>query len=126
MPDDIPGNRVCSAPNRTILVVDDISENLLLLDSLLTAQGYTVRLAPSGAMALRAIAQQPPDLILLDILMPNMDGYEVCRRLKASEQTRSIPVIFSQRPCRRAAIRPEGLSWVGQTTLPNLCRWKKL
>lgn len=94
MPDDIPGNRVCSAPNRTILVVDDISENLLLLDSLLTAQGYTVRLAPSGAMALRAIAQQPPDLILLDILMPNMDGYEVCRRLKASEQTRSIPVIF--------------------------------
>ena len=46
MPDDIPGNRVCSAPNRTILVVDDISENLLLLDSLLTAQGYTVRLAP--------------------------------------------------------------------------------
>jgi PAS domain S-box-containing protein len=94
MPDDITGNRVCPAANRTILIVDDIPENLRLLDSLLTAQGYIVRLAPSGAMALRAIKQQAPDLILLDILMPQMDGYEVCRRLKASEQTRSIPVIF--------------------------------
>ena len=78
----------------TIVVVDDTPENLLLLMEMLSGQGYRVRLAPSGERALQSIHKEPPDLILLDILMPEMDGFEVCRLLKADEQLRDIPVIF--------------------------------
>jgi len=77
-----------------ILVVDDNSANLRLLSNILTAQGYKVRPAPDGQLALRSVAVEQPDLILLDIKMPWMDGYEVCRRLKADEKHREIPVIF--------------------------------
>jgi diguanylate cyclase (GGDEF)-like protein len=77
-----------------ILVVDDIPENLTILTNILTERGYTVRPAINGQIALKAARHVPPDLILLDIMMPGMDGYEVCRQLKASEQTREIPVIF--------------------------------
>ena len=77
-----------------ILVVDDTPDNLRLLSSLLREQGYKVRKVTSGKFALKAVLFAPPDLILLDILMPDLDGYEVCQRLKASEQTRDIPVIF--------------------------------
>jgi PleD family two-component response regulator len=77
-----------------ILVVDDNSANLKLLSNILTAQGYKVRPAPDGQLALRSVAVEQPDLILLDIKMPWMDGYEVCRRLKADEKHREIPVIF--------------------------------
>jgi PAS domain S-box-containing protein len=77
-----------------ILVVDDVPDNLRLLSQILTEQGYTVRVASSGARALTAALAQPPELILLDIIMPQMDGYEVCRRLKADERTREIPVLF--------------------------------
>lgn len=78
----------------SVLVVDDIQANLRLLIDFLRSEDYTVRLAPSGALALKAVAHQAPDLILLDIDMPDMDGYEVCRRLKAQETSREIPVIF--------------------------------
>ncbi|WP_448381513.1 response regulator [Gloeomargarita sp.] len=78
----------------TILVVDDTLENLDVLDDLLTGQGYEVRRAIDGAMALRAAAAEPPDLILLDIMMPGMDGYEVCAKLKSDPQTWGVPVIF--------------------------------
>lgn len=94
MLDSRPPHLNSQAAAKDILVIDDIAENLRLLDSLLSAQGYTVRLAPSGALALTAIQQRLPDLILLDIRMPTMDGYEVCQRLKADERTRGIPVIF--------------------------------
>ncbi|HBL62419.1 MAG TPA: hybrid sensor histidine kinase/response regulator [Cyanobacteria bacterium UBA8803] len=77
-----------------ILVVDDQPNNLRLLSNLLTEHGYQVRKVLSGHLALKAIQVNPPDLILLDILMPEIDGYEVCSLLKASEQTRDIPVIF--------------------------------
>jgi DNA-binding response OmpR family regulator len=77
-----------------ILVVDDLLENLRLLASLLMEAGYEVRRAPDGAMALSNVPRFQPDLILLDIMMPEMDGYEVCQRLKANEQTQGIPVIF--------------------------------
>ena len=77
-----------------ILIVDDTAANLQLLSGMLKGQGYRTRLAKSGAAALRAAASQPPDLILLDIMMPEMDGYEVCRRLKADAELRGIPVIF--------------------------------
>lgn len=77
-----------------ILVVDDTPDNLSLMSGLLK-QDYQVKVAPSGERALRiAQSERPPDLILLDVMMPEMDGYEVCRRLKADERTRDIPVVF--------------------------------
>jgi PAS domain S-box-containing protein len=77
-----------------ILVVDDTTANLQLLTRLLTAHGYTVHPASDGELALEFVRSTLPDLILLDIRMPGMDGYEVCRRLKADKRTHSIPVIF--------------------------------
>ena len=78
----------------TILVVDDTPENLTLMASLLK-DNYQVRVANHGDRALKiALSDQPPDLILLDIMMPDIDGYEVCRRLKADVATRDIPIIF--------------------------------
>jgi len=77
-----------------ILIVDDTLENLQLLSNTLTDQGYKIRGAAKGQMAIRTARSFPPDLILLDIKMPGMDGYEVCEHLKADEQTRDIPVIF--------------------------------
>ncbi|HEX6382446.1 MAG TPA: response regulator, partial [Acidimicrobiia bacterium] len=65
-----------------ILVVDDTPANIKLLDAVLGSQGYTVIPAASGAEALALVDEEPPDLVLLDILMPGMDGYEVCRRLR--------------------------------------------
>jgi PAS domain S-box-containing protein len=78
----------------SILVVDDVPMNLRFLMEMLTAQGYAVRPAPSGALALESARITPPDLILLDIKMPEMDGYTVCEHLKADARTRDIPVIF--------------------------------
>ncbi|WP_413173541.1 response regulator [Anabaena azotica] len=77
-----------------ILIVDDTPNNLHLLSSMLEEQGYEVRCANSGAIALRAVEMEHPDIILLDINMPNMNGYEVCERLKLDPQTHDIPVIF--------------------------------
>jgi len=78
----------------TILVVDDTPENLSLMSSLLK-DSYQVRAANHGERALKiAFSDQPPDLILLDIMMPDIDGYEVCRQLKAEASTRDIPIIF--------------------------------
>jgi len=77
-----------------IIVVDDTPANLQLLTGMLKERGYKVRPVPSGKLALQAAKKDPPDLILLDIMMPEMDGYEVCERLKADERLREIPVIF--------------------------------
>ncbi len=77
-----------------ILIVDDTPVNLSLLSRMLTAEGYQVQAAPNGAQALEAARSVFPDLILLDILMPEMDGYEVCERLKADARTSEIPIIF--------------------------------
>ncbi len=82
---DIKGN---------ILVVDDTPANLRLLSGMLTEQGYKVRSVISGPMALTATHNAPPDLILLDINMPDMNGYQVCEQLKADQQTCDIPIIF--------------------------------
>ena len=65
-----------------ILIVDDIGANLKLLDKILKPEGYKIRLVPAGELAFHAAEIEKPDLILLDIMMPGMDGYEVCRRLK--------------------------------------------
>jgi len=78
----------------TIMVVDDTPANLKLLQEMLQAKGYLVLAFPRGAMALQAAAKNPPDMILLDINMPKMDGFEVCKRLKADDTLKEIPVIF--------------------------------
>lgn len=77
-----------------ILAVDDTPVNLRLLQRLLVESGYVVRLANSGQQALESALAAPPDLILLDIMMPEMNGFEVCHQLKAADATRDIPVIF--------------------------------
>jgi sigma-B regulation protein RsbU (phosphoserine phosphatase) len=77
-----------------ILVVDDTPENLKLLSQTLSEKGYGVRTVTSGSRALESALASPPHLILLDIRMPNMDGFEVCSRLKEDERTRHIPIIF--------------------------------
>ncbi|NEO57059.1 MAG: response regulator [Okeania sp. SIO3B5] len=77
-----------------ILVVDDTPANLQLLIGLLSKKGYTVRPIPSGKLALQGIHIDYPDLILLDIQMPELDGYEVCKHLKADPRTQDIPIIF--------------------------------
>jgi two-component system NtrC family sensor kinase len=77
-----------------IIVVDDTPANLRLLVEILRNSGYKVRPVPNGRLAIPAIHSSPPDLILLDIMMPEMDGYEVCRRLKSCAETQDIPVIF--------------------------------
>ncbi|MDY6786290.1 MAG: adenylate/guanylate cyclase domain-containing protein [Cyanobacteriota bacterium] len=78
----------------SILVIDDTPANLKLLTHMLSEQGYDVRVAPNGSMGLRAAQSAPPHLVLLDIKMPGLDGYEVCQRLKVDERTREVPVIF--------------------------------
>lgn len=79
---------------QTILIVDDSPENITVLGALLRTD-YTVRIATNGDKALKIMESgNPPDLILLDVMMPGMDGYEVCRRLKADSRTQNIPVIF--------------------------------
>ena len=81
-------------PQGNILVVDDTPDNLRLLSAILTEQGYKVRKALNGQTALSTVQASSPDLILLDINMPGMNGYEVCEQLKAGERTCEIPIIF--------------------------------
>ena len=83
-----------AAPTVDILIVDDTPDNLRLLSTMLLENGYKVRKALNGERALQAVEAVPPDLILLDIMMPGMNGYEVCGQLKKLEQTKRIPVIF--------------------------------
>jgi putative two-component system response regulator len=78
---------------QTILVVDDTLINIDILKTILTPN-YAVKVATNGELALKIVEKQPPDLILLDIMMPGMDGHEVCRRLKSQKKSASIPIIF--------------------------------
>ena len=77
-----------------ILIVDDKPTNLKVLAATLTGAGFDIAVATNGKMALQQVAEDPPELILLDILMPEMDGFETCRQLKVSSTTEEIPVIF--------------------------------
>ena len=83
-----------STAKGTILIVDDTPDNLRFLSKMLIDSGYEVKRAINGKMALMGINAAPPDLILLDIMMPELDGYELCQKLKSSKLTREIPVIF--------------------------------
>ena len=77
-----------------VMIVDDNPANLKLLDEMLRQRAYEVRSFPRGRLALAAAEHEPPDLILLDITMPEMDGYEVCERMKSNATLSRIPVIF--------------------------------
>jgi diguanylate cyclase (GGDEF)-like protein len=87
-------NKRTNASKGSILIVDDTPANLELLTRMLTREGYIVRVASNGQQALSLIEATLPELILLDICMPEMDGYEVCHALKANDYTREVPIIF--------------------------------
>ena len=81
-------------PKADILAIDDTPENLALLSQMLTEKGYKVRSVTKGSTAIRGAKAVPPDLILLDVKMPEMNGYEVCQHLKVDDRTKDIPIIF--------------------------------
>ncbi len=89
----MPTSPTAPAP-ATVLVVDDIPANLSVLLDLLTGEGFTVLVADSGERALLQVSHRRPDLILLDAMMPGLDGFETCRRLRADPATRDLPVLF--------------------------------
>lgn len=99
---------------KKILIVED-EESLLKLESiLLTSKGFSVRGVPNGQAALDAIAQEKPDLVLLDIMLPEVDGFEVCRRIKTDDSTKQIPVVMlTAKKSREDMIRGEsvGADW---------------
>src|SRR5688572_8927758 len=90
----LPANTYDEHMTETILIVDDTPANLGVLVETLGAAGYQLMVAEDGEEALAQTAQTQPDLILLDVMMPGIDGFETCRRLKARETTRDVPVLF--------------------------------
>src|SRR5215216_147319 len=90
-----PGVRAVSTEGQpSVLCVDDTPHNIRLLEAVLVPRGYRVLGATSGAEALALVAQEPPDIVLLDIVMPGLDGYEVCRRLRQDPLTAFLPVVM--------------------------------
>ncbi|MGH2470769.1 MAG: response regulator, partial [Chloroflexota bacterium] len=81
-------------PTDRLLVVDDNPRNVALLEAQLKHEAYAVTTALSGREALESVAADPPDLVLLDVMMPGLDGYEVCRQLRASDAGRAIPILI--------------------------------
>jgi len=102
----------------TVVIVDDNPNNLRVLSNILEQQGFKVRPALNGEMALRSITMAPPELVLLDIRMPEMDGFEVCRRLKLDERTRDVPVIFisalNETEDKISAFRAGGVDYIAK------------
>jgi two-component system, sensor histidine kinase and response regulator len=82
------------ADQHSILIVDDLAKNIQLVAKFLTDEGYNLFFAQSGEIALKQVNARPFDLILLDVMMPGMDGFEVCRKIKENEKTNNIPIIF--------------------------------
>ena len=108
-----------TSPKQEVMVVDDTPASLHLLARILSAEGYTVRPARSGRVAVDSALDHPPDLILLDVAMPEEDGYQVCARLKADERTRPVPVIFvSARDESEAIVRGFSVGGVDYITKP--------
>src|SRR5262245_45186571 len=89
----------------TILVVADTPAHTRLLTTVLARRGYRVAVAESGPEALRQVAARAPDLVLLDIVMPGMDGYEVCRRLRDSPATQALPVVMMTASVEQEKVR---------------------
>jgi CheY-like chemotaxis protein/DNA-binding CsgD family transcriptional regulator len=93
-PESVLNQTLDRANSDVVLIVDDVPDNLAVLHDALDESGYTVLVATSGEAALQRAAQALPDIVLLDAMMPGMDGFEVARRLKASPQTAHIPIVF--------------------------------
>lgn len=85
---------VSSSPCYRILVVDDLMDNLFLLQTVLEAEGYNVELADNGQAALTKVQTSPPDLILLDVMMPDMNGYEVTQQIRQNPEVPYIPILL--------------------------------
>jgi CheY-like chemotaxis protein len=85
---------VCASPTFRILVVDDIGDNLFLLQTVLEAEGYQVDTADNGTSALTKVEASPPDLILMDVMMPDMNGYEVTQRIRQNSSIPFIPILL--------------------------------
>jgi len=85
---------VCTSPAFRILVVDDLSDNLFLLQTVLEAEGYDVDTADNGSLALAKVANSPPDLILMDVMMPGMNGYEVTQQIRENQSLPYIPILL--------------------------------
>lgn len=83
-----------STDDATVLVVDDLPQNLRLLDAVLSPRGFTVLTAPSGEVALELLHERVPDVILLDVMMPGIDGYETCHRIRQDPETAFVPVVM--------------------------------
>lgn len=88
------GENVEARKGERILIVDDTLQNIQVLGTVLREQNYQINVAQNGIQALEMVEKVEPDLILLDVMMPEMDGFEACQRLKADEKTREIPIIF--------------------------------
>ncbi len=88
-----------------ILAVDDLPDNLFLLQTVLESEGFSVDVATSGRLALSKVKTSPPDLILLDVMMPDMDGYEVTRRIRQNDQLPSIPILLITAHSKAHALR---------------------
>lgn len=86
--------KLSESKSSRILIVDDNQQNCELLDAYLADEGYQIEMVYDGQQTLDAVARQQPDLILLDIMMPRLSGYEVCHRLKSAEATRRIPILM--------------------------------
>lgn len=95
-----------------ILLVDDVMDNLFLLQAILESEGYLVDVASDGASALALMKTTPPDLVLLDVMMPNIDGYELTRKIRRDEQLHAIPIVLVT--AHMEACRIKGLA-VGAT-----------
>jgi putative two-component system response regulator len=115
----------------SVMVVDDQPANLKLLEDMLKNQGYAIRSFPRGQLALASAAQSPPDLILLDINMPQMNGIEVCERLKSDRRLAGIPVIFlsalNESEDKIKAFRSGGVDYVTKPFQSNgtVITWKR-
>ena len=122
-------NRKEHAPQETvILLVDDTPANLDVLCALLEGEGYELALAQNGDLALKIAKRIAPDLILLDVVMPDIDGFEVCRRLKRDPQLQSIPVIFisarDQHQDIMAGLEIGGRDYITSPSAPRKC-WRE-
>ena len=110
-------------PQGDILVVEDNTSHLKLILEILTNAGYRVRPASDGELALRSVAAKLPDLILLDVNLPDMNGVEVCRRLKADPETKDLPVIFisaeGETELKVKALRAGGTDYVTKPIEPT-------
>jgi len=85
---------VCASQPFRILVVDDLNDNLFLLQTILEAEGYEVDTADNGNLALTKIANSPPDLILMDVMMPDMSGYDVTKQIRQNQKLPFIPILL--------------------------------